>query len=238
MATMISLGDITIAVTRKDIKNLHLNVHPPNGRVTISAPRHLSLNAVRSFAIGKLRWIRQQQKNLQDQERETPRDYLNRETHYVWGRRCLLTVVEANERPSVEWRHGRLTLRIRPGSEVANRAAVMDAWYREQLRAAVAALLARWQPDLGVRAERIFVQRMRTRWGSCNPKARTIRLNTDLAKKPHECLEYILVHELIHLLVPNHGAGFIDLMNRHLPGWPRHREWLNRLPVRHEDWGY
>lgn len=170
MATMISLGDITIAVTRKDIKNLHLNVHPPNGRVTISAPRHLSLNAVRSFAIGKLRWIRQQQKNLQDQERETPRDYLNRETHYVWGRRCLLTVVEANERPSVEWRHGRLTLRIRPGSEVANRAAVMDAWYREQLRAAVAALLARWQPDLGVRAERIFVQRMRTPLGELQPQ--------------------------------------------------------------------
>lgn len=238
MAATITLGDITIAVTRKDIKNLHLNVHPPNGRVTISAPRHLSLNAVRSFAIGKLRWIRQQQKNLQAQERETPREYLNRETHYVWGRRCLLNVVEAEERPSVECRHSRLTLRVRPGSDVAKRAAVLDAWYREQLRAAVATLLTKWQPQLGVRAQRIFVQRMRTRWGSCNPQARTIRLNTDLAKKPLDCLEYILVHELIHIFVPTHGQGFVDLMNRYLPGWPHHRERLNRLPVRHEDWDY
>lgn len=238
MGAAVQLGELRIEVVRKNIKHVHLSVHPPTGRVRIAAPRHLSDDAIRSFAIGKLGWIRRQRKKLQEQERETPREYLDRETHYVWGRRCLLRIAEREAPPFVEWRHHRLTLSVRPGAGTARRAEVLEAWYRDQLREAAAPLAAQWQQRLGVRVDRFFVQRMRTRWGSCNPAAGTIRLNTDLAKKPRECLEYILVHELSHLLEPTHNTRFVALMDRFLPGWVHRRELLNRLPVRHEDWGY
>jgi hypothetical protein len=238
MAAEIQLGDIAVEVVQKDIRNVHLSVLPPMGRVRIAAPRHLSLDAIRAFAIGKLAWIREQQRKFEEQERETPREYLNRETHYVWGRRCLLAVVERDAPPSVEWRHHRLTITARRGMNVTRRAEVLEAWYREQLREMAKPLMAQWQQRLGVQVTRLFVQRMKTRWGSCNPSARTIRLNTDLAKKPRECLEYILVHELVHLLERTHNARFVALMDQFLPGWPHRRELLNRLPVRHFDWAY
>lgn len=232
------LGDLAVELVHKNIKNVHLSVHPPTGRVRIAAPHHLSTDAIRAFAIGKLAWIRRQQKKLQDQERETPREYLDRESHYVWGRRCLLAVVERNAPASVEWRHHRLTLSVRPGMATARRAELLESWYRAELRTAALPVAAAWQKRVGVRVDRLFIQRMRTRWGSCNPSARTIRLNTDLAKKPRECLEYVLVHELVHLLEPGHNKRFVALLDRFLPGWPHRREMLNRLPVRHEDWTY
>jgi predicted metal-dependent hydrolase len=236
MGTTVQLGETRIEVVRKDIKNVHLSVHPPAGRVRIAAPRHLSDDAIRAFAIAKLAWIGKQKNKLKEQERETPREYLDRETHYVWGHRCLLRLVEREASPSVEWRPKRLTLTARPGTPTARRAEILEAWYRTQLRAQAAPLAVRWQKLLGVRVDSLFVRRMKTRWGSCNPLARTIRLNTDLAKKPRECLEYILVHELVHLLEPTHNARFVALMDRVLPGWVHRRELLNRLPVRHEDW--
>jgi hypothetical protein len=238
MDSGIKLGELRIEVVRKNIKNVHLSVHPPAGRVRIAAPRHLSNDAIRAFAIGKLAWIRQQQAKLQEQERETQREYLDRESHYVWGRRCLLRVVERDAAPSVDWRHHRLTLFVRPGAESGQRGEILDAWYRAQLRAAAEPLAGQWQRRLGVKVERIFVQRMRTRWGSANPAIGTVRLNTDLAKKPRECLEYILVHELVHLLEPTHNSRFVGLMDRYLPTWRGRRDTLNRLPVRHEEWDY
>ncbi|HBL28873.1 MAG TPA: metal-dependent hydrolase [Acidobacteria bacterium] len=238
METRLELGDLTIDVTLKDIKNVHLSVLPPEGRVRIAAPRRTSLETLRIFAIGKLGWIRKQQAKLREQERETPRDYVDRESHYVWGRRVLLEVEESDEPPGVELKHRRLVVRVRPGTEAGRRQALVEGWYREQLKEAVPPLLARWQPVLGVRAERWFVQRMKTRWGSCNHRARTIRLNTELAKKPVECLEYIVVHELVHLLEPTHNARFIAWMDRFMPRWQHHRQVLNRLPVRQETWIY
>lgn len=238
MVSQIELGEITVDVVLKDIKNVHLSVHPPAGRVRISAPRRMSLDTIRVFAIGKLDWIKQQQAKLRAQERETPRDYVDRESHYVWGRRYLLTVREGDERPGVELTHRRMLLRVRPQTTGDRRQAIVEEWYREQLKAAVPSLLARWQPLLGVEVERWFVQRMKTKWGSCNHKARTIRLNTELAKKPPECLEYIVVHELIHLLEPTHNARFLAIMDRFLPRWRFHREVLNSLPLRRETWSY
>jgi predicted metal-dependent hydrolase len=238
MSTTIQIGDLTVEVTQKDIKNVHLSVHPPNGRVRIAAPRHLSITAIRAFAIGKLSWIRQQQRKLQEQERETPREYLDRESHYVWGRRCLLKIVERDGPPSVEWRHHRLILAARPGTDENRRAEAIEAWYRDQLRQEARPLAAQWERRLGVRVDRVFIQRMKTRWGSCNPARHTIRLNTDLAKKPRECLEYILVHELVHLLEPTHSARFVALMDQFLPGWELRRDQLNRMPLRHADWDY
>ncbi len=225
-------------VIRKDIKNVHLSVHPPTGRVRIAAPLHLSDAAIRAFAIGKLTWIRRQQGKLQSQERETPREYLDRETHYVWGRRCLLKVIEREAPSTVEWRANRLILGVRPGTRPERRAEILEAWHREQLRAVAAPMAAQLENRIGVRHKALFIQHMRTRWGSCNPRTASIRLNTDLAKEPPQCLEYILVHELMHLIEPTHNARFVELMDRHLPGWRQQREELNRYPVRHEEWTY
>ena len=229
--SQINLGDIAVDVVLKDIKNVHLSVHPPTGRVRISAPKRMSIDTIRLFAISKLDWIKQQQTRLREQERETPREYVERESHYVWGARYLLTVSESDEPPSIEVNHGCIHLRVRPRSDEDKRRALVEEWYRGQLKEAVSPLLARWQPLLGVRVERFFVRRMKTRWGSCNHKARTIRLNTELAKKPEECLEYIVVHELVHLLEPTHNARFAALMDRFMPTWQFHRQTLNRLPV-------
>lgn len=238
MHTRLQLGDLAVDVVRKDIKNIHLSVHPPTGRVTLAAPTRLSLDTLRVFAISKLGWIRQQQRKLLEQDRETPREYLERESHHVWGRRHLLKLVEGDQPPSVELGHGRLILRLRPDTTPSKREELLDAWYRAQLKAALPAVVSKWEQVLGVRVTECFVQRMKTKWGSCHPGKRTIRLNTELAKKPRECLEYIVVHELVHLLEPTHNTRFVALMDHFMPRWQSHRDTLNRFPVRHERWSY
>lgn len=236
MAKQIQLGDMLVDVVLKDIKNVHLSVHPPTGRVTISAPSRMSLDTIRVFAISKLPWIRQQQRKLQEQEREPPREYLDRESHYIWGKRYLLKVIEEDQPPEVRLSQSRMILRVRPETNRAKRHALVEDWYRAELKRALPPLMAKWEKRIGIKVERVFVQRMKTKWGSCNSKARTIRLNTDLAKKPHECLEYIVVHEMIHLLEPTHNDHFISLMGQFMPKWQHYRDELNRLPVRHESW--
>lgn len=238
MGTQIQLGDLAVEVVFKDIKNVHLSVHPPAGRVSISAPRRMNLDTVRVFAIAKLDWIRRQQKKIREQDREAAREYLDRESHYVWGTRYLLTVTQRDEPPSVELTHNKLLLSVRPGTAEEKRAAVVESWYREQVKQAAAALIAQWESQLDVKVAGLYVQRMKTRWGSCNPSTRSIRLNTDLAKKPRECLEYIVVHEMVHLMEPTHNSRFVALMDRFMPQWRFRRDALNRLPVRHEDWKY
>jgi predicted metal-dependent hydrolase len=238
MVTQIAFGDITVDVVLKDIKNIHLSVYPPRGRVRISAPSRMRLDTIRIFAISRLGWIKQQQQKLQEQERETRREYLDRESHYLWGKRYLLRVIEGDEAPSVALKHRWMLLRVRPGTDAKKKQAIVEAWYRQQLKAAVPPLIGRWEPLLGVKVERFFVQRMKTKWGSCNHRVRTIRLNTELAKKPRECLEYIVVHEMTHLLEPTHNARFVSLMDQFMPQWQFYRDQLNRLPVSHEDWAY
>lgn len=238
MVTKIEIGDIVVDVAKKDIKNIHLSVYPPTGKVRISAPLRMNPNTIRLFAIAKLGWIKQQQKKVRGQERETPREYLDRESHYVWGKRYLLEVLECDAPSVVELRHGTLLLRVRPGASEEKKQSLIEDWYRTQLKQAVPALIAKWEPCMGVKVERFFVQRMKTRWGSCNPYAKSIRLNTELGKKPPEYLEYIVVHEMAHLLEPTHNNRFIALMNRFLPKWRFYRDILNKLPVRHEAWIY
>ena len=238
MAAQIALGDIAVEVVFKDIKNIHLSVYPPDGAVRVSAPLRMQLDTIRVFAISRLAWIKQQQVRLRAQQRETPREYIDRESHYVWGKRYLLKVVEAEAAPTIELKHSRIILRVRPGAEEAARQAIVAHWYREQIRATVPALIAKWETAMGVKVGRVFVQKMKTKWGSCNPAARSIRLNTDLAKKPLPCLEYIVLHELAHLLERHHNERFTGLMNRHMPDWPQRRQLLNGAPLGHEDWGY
>ena len=238
MARQLKLGDVTVDVVLKDIKNVHLSVYPPTGRVRISAPKRTSLDTIRVFAISKLGWIKKQQTKLRKQEREPAREYLDRESHYLWGRRYLLAVSEIDAAPSIELKNSRMLLQVRPGTDERRRHALVEEWYREQIKQAVPPLLARWQPLMGVRAERFFVQRMKTKWGSCNFRARTIRLNTELAKKPPQCLEYLVVHELAHLLEPTHNARFTEYMDRFMPGWRMNREELKRVPLADEHWRY
>jgi len=238
MVTQINLGGIAVDVVQKDIKNIHLSVYPPSGRVRISAPMRMDIDTIRVFAIAKLGWIKSQQKKLREQERETPREYLDRESHYVWGKRYLLNIEAYDAAPMVELKHSRMILRIRPEASKEKKQEVLEAWYRDQLKTALPPLLSKWERTMGVQADRCFVQKMRTKWGSCSHATGNIRLNTDLAKKPPECLEYILVHELAHLLEPSHNQRFIDLMDSFMPKWRFYKEQLNRLPVRHEDWGY
>ena len=238
MVKKIELGKITVDVVQKDIKNIHLSVYPPTGKVRISAPLRLDLDTIRVFAISKLDWIKQQQKKISEQEREPAREYLDRESHYVWGKRYLLTLIEKDAAPEVELKHSHILLQVRPATGEEKKQDILDEWYRSQLKAAVPPVIAKWEPLMGVKVERFFVQRMKTKWGSCNPGSASIRLNTDLAKKPRECLEYIVVHEMAHLLEPTHNSRFIALMDLFIPQWRSCRQVLNRLPVRHERWGY
>jgi predicted metal-dependent hydrolase len=235
---LIQLGDLSIEVVRKHIKHVHLSVYPPAGRVTMSVPLRMNAEALRAFAISRLSWIRQQQKKILQQERETQRDYVSGESHYLWGKRYLLTVTEHDGAPVIHKKHATLLMQVRPGTGREKRQEVMADWYREQLKSALPELIAHWEPVIGVKVDRFFIQHMKTRWGSCNPSAKSIRLNTELVKKPRECLEYIVVHELVHILEPSHNSRFVSLMDQFMPGWQHHRDKLNRLPVRHEDWVY
>ncbi|MDX6447103.1 MAG: hypothetical protein QOH71_4177 [Blastocatellia bacterium] len=238
MTSQIHLGEIAVDVVRKDIKNVHLSVHPPTGRVRISAPERMKLDTLRVFAISKLGWIKKQQKRVQEQERETPREYLDRESHYVWGKRYLLEVIEQDRSPGVELRHNKMLLRTRAGSNKATKEAILHWWYRQQVKSAVPPMLEKWHRLMGVEAEGFFVQRMKTKWGSCNTRRCTIRLNSELAKKPLECLEYVVVHELVHLIERKHNQRFLALMDQFMPKWEFYRDTLNRLPVRHDSWEY
>ena len=236
MTSQIKLGDIAIEVVKKDIKNIHLSVHPPAGRVRISAPKRMTLDNIRVFAISKLGWIKKQQQKLQEQVRETPREYLDRESHYLWGKRYLFKVEEKDSAAYVSLKHNQMVLHIRPDTSDGRKQDLLAEWYREQLKSAVPALIAKWEPLMGVRVENTFYQRMKTKWGSCNHRARNIRLNTELAKKLPECLEYVVAHEMAHLLEASHNSRFVALMDGFMPSWRNHREELNRSPLGHEEW--
>lgn len=236
MTQTIQLGVLSIQVTKKDIKNVHLSVHPPDGRVTLTVPKATRLDVARAYAISRLGWIRQQQEKLKKQARETPRRFVERESHYLWGRRHLLSVVYRDAKPSVSLDHKRITLTVRPGSGAAKRAEVIHEWHKSLLHQVVPALIRKWEPKLGVKVSKYYLQRMKTKWGSCNHTDGNIRLNTELVKKPKDLLEYVVVHEMIHLLAPTHNERFIGLLDFHYPTWREARAELNELPLAAEEW--
>lgn len=231
MKETIKIGDIDILVTRKAIKNVHLSVHPPEGRVTLAAPTNTRIEVARAYAISKLGWIRAQQAKLQQQPRETSREFVTRESHYLWGRRYLLSVEYQHAKPSVQVDHKRITLIVRPGSPQAKRQQVMHDWHRSLLHDAIPPLIEKWESRLGLKVNAYFLQRMRTHWGSCNHRAGNIRLNTELVKKPKDLLEYVVVHEMAHLIEPSHNHRFVSLLEKHYQGWREARTELNDLPL-------
>jgi predicted metal-dependent hydrolase len=236
MNTTIKLGEVSVLVTRKDVKNAHLSVHPPDGRVTLVVPAKTSLNVARAYAISKLSWITKQQRKFQSQERETPRQFLERESHYLWGRRHLLTVAYKESKPSILVDHKRITLTVRPGSDGRKRAEIMHEWHKSLLHAIVPSMIEKWERRIGVRVSGYFLQRMKTKWGSCNHRAGHIRLNTQLVTKPKDLLEYVIVHEMAHLIEPTHNDHFLELLGKHYPNWREARAELNELPLAAEVW--
>jgi predicted metal-dependent hydrolase len=236
MSETIHIGEVVVALTRKDVIHVHLSVHPPSGRVTLVAPRATRPEVARAYAVSKLGWIRDQQAKLREQARETPRQFVERESHYLWGRRYLLSVREEKAKPAIVVGHRNITLTVRPGSNSAKREAVVHEWHKYLLHKEVRELIKRLEPKLGVDVAEYFLQRMKTKWGGCNPRARSIRLNTELVKKPKDLLEYVVVHEMLHLVEPTHSDRFIALMNKHFPAWGEAGAELNELPLAAAVW--
>lgn len=236
MATSFQIGDMTVQLTRKDVKNVHLSVHPPDGRVTLVTPKTTRPDVARAYAISKLTWIRDQQRKLAAQARETQTQLIERESHYVCGRRYLMTVDYQDAKPSVRLDHKRITLTVRPGSDQTKRADVLHQWHKALLHEAIPPIIAKWEPKLVTTVNGYFLQRMKTKWGSCNHSGGNIRLNTELVKKPKDLLEYVVVHEMAHLLEPTHNDRFVAILDHHYPTWREARAELNELPLAAEDW--
>jgi predicted metal-dependent hydrolase len=226
----LELGDIAAGVVFKDIKNLHLRVGPPAGEVRISAPLRMTPETIRAFALSKLDWIRRQQLKLRRPERETPREYRDSESHYVWGKPYLLKLIAVDQAPSIDLTHDQMLLRLRPETPARKKQAIMEEWYRARVAEALPPLIAKWEMAMVVKVERFFVRRMKTRWGSCIPRTHRIRLNAELARKSPELLEYVVVHEMVHLIERHHNNRFVDLMDQHLPNWRDLRKALNNAP--------
>jgi predicted metal-dependent hydrolase len=231
MSETLQLGDISIQLTRKAVKHVHLSVHPPEGLVSLVAPTSTRMEVARAYAISKLTWIRTQREKFAEQARESPRRFITRETHYLWGRRYLLSVEHQEAKPRVRLDHRRITLIVRPGSTQAVRARVIHEWHKSLLHQIVPRLIAKWESRLGLRVAGYFLQRMKTKWGGCNHKTGCIRLNTELVKKPKDLLEYVIVHEMIHLIEPRHSERFMSLLAKHYRTWREARAELNELPL-------
>jgi len=235
----IEVRGVPVEIVRKDIKNLHLGVYPPNGRVRVAAPRRLNDDAVRLAVVTRIGWIHRQRAKFEQQDRQSEREMVSGESHYVQGRRYRLDVIEVDADRSIGVRNNsRLEVRVHPGTSRQAREAALQQWYRQLLRSRLPKLIAKWESVVGVKIAECRIKRMKTRWGSCNVSARRIWLNLELAKKHLSCLEYILVHEMVHLLERHHNDKFREYMDRFMPQWRLYREELNRAPLGHESWGY
>lgn len=235
----IIIGDISIDVVRKPIKNVYLAVYPPTGRVRISAPLRMNEGAIRLFALSKLGWIKRHQRKFESQERIPPREYKQHESHYFKGRRYLLKIIETDKKTKVVLKNKKyIELHIKPGTPVEKRHEILTEWYRAELKKQIPPLIEKWEKILSVKVNEWQVKQMKTRWGTCNIEKKRIWLNLELAKKPEHCLEYIIVHEMVHLLERHHNERFRYYMDTFLPNWRQLKAELNQLPVSHADWSY
>lgn len=235
----ITVSNIVIDVVRKDIKNIHLAVYPPTGRVRIAAPLSVNEDAIRLFAISKLGWIKRNQRKFNGQERIPPREYKQREGHYFQGKRYLLNIIETNSKPKVEIKgKKRIDLYVRTNSSTKKKHEILTEWYRSQLKKQIPPIIKKWEKKLDLKVNDWQVKLMKTKWGSCNIEKKRIWVNLELAKKPERCLEYIIVHEMIHFKERLHNERFLYYMDTYLPNWKQLKTELNSLPVSHADWSY
>ena len=234
----ITVSGVQVSIVRKAIKNLHLGVYPPHGRVRVAVPLAVTDDAVRLAVIGKLGWIKRQRARFESQPRQSEREMVSGESHYFLGRRYRLRVIDHDGPSKVARRRSTIELRVRKGSSAEQRRRVLQRWYRLHLRSLIPPLLEKWQAILGVQLADWGIKKMKTRWGACNAQARRIWLNLELAKKPERCLEYIVAHELAHLIERHHNERFLAIMDQHMPQWRAHRQELNSKPLAHETWAY
>lgn len=234
----LQLGSIEVLIVRKPVKNLHLSILPPAGRVRVTSPEKMKDDAIRTLLASRLPWIKKQQSKFAGQERQTKRGYVSGESHYFFGKRYRLELLYKPEAPSVVLKgKNKIILQVRPKSPIAKRREVMTEWYREQLHPVVEELITKWQKKIGVKTSSWSIKQMKTRWGTCNHKTERVLINLELAKKPIACIEYVVVHELLHIIEKKHDERFVVLMTKHLPKWRSTKEELNRFILSHEEWG-
>lgn len=227
----IDLEDISVEVAFKNIKNIYLRIKPPHGHVRVSAPSHLNRDKILAFVSSRMDWIRKTRQRIISKYQEPLQEYIDHEIHHAWGRPYILSIEEKNIVPEVLIEQNRMVLIVRPGADKDTKKALLEAWYRNQIREKALPLINKWENIMKVRVEKLFIRRMKTRWGTCNVTKQTIRLNTHLAIKPLECLEYIIVHEMTHILEPSHNGRFKGLMDTFLPEWKQFQKMLNQNPL-------
>lgn len=236
---LLQISGIEVLVLRKSVKNLHLNVLPPVGKVRVTAPAYMKNDVIQTFLATRISWIKKQQAKFQAQERQAPREFVSGETHYYLGNKYRLEVITDNVKPKVEIKgKKKIVLNVRPESTVSKREQTIQNWYRERLRTLLCQTIPKWERKIGVKAQNWGIKRMKTRWGTCHNNVKRIWFNLELAKKPESCIEYVIVHELMHLVEKKHNSNFIALMDKHLPKWRSEREELNRSVLSHEAWKY
>jgi predicted metal-dependent hydrolase len=232
----LTVGGIDVDVVFKEIKNLHIGVYPPMGRVRVAAPNQLDDDQVRLAIVNRLQWIKRQREQLRAAQRQTIREMITGESHYVWGSRLRLKVMERPGRAHIEVDGDRLLLYVPQGSNAERRRSLLDGWYRDQLRQVIPTMIAKWEPKIQVVVPKWSIRRMKTKWGSCNRETGHIWFNVELARKHPDCLEYLAVHEMTHLIERGHGERFAKLMDKNMPDWRSRRDQLNQAPLGHEQW--
>ena len=236
----LTIGSLDIQLQRKIIKHLHISVMPPDGQIRVAAPESMTETAIRMAVINRIPWIRKQQANFAKQVRQSTREMISGETHYLWGRRYRLEVIELDATQSivsrVKLKGGKLILTVSIGTSTADKLKVLNEYYRTRLKARAPNLIHKWSEQVDVTTSSWQVQKMKTKWGSCNIEEGRILLNLELAKKPLPCLEYIIVHELLHFKERQHNDRFKALLDTHMPDWRSRRDLLNRMPLAQENW--
>lgn len=235
--SLLQVGGIEAVVLYKPVKNLHLNVLPPVGKVRVTAPQNMNDDAIRTFLATRISWIKKMQAKFKGQERQTPREYVSGETYYFFGKKYKLEVLETDTVPSVEIKgKTKILLTVRPKTNILKREEIMQNWYRNELYKFLEKAINKWEKKIGVKVNSWSIRRMKTRWGTCNHKKKNIWLNLELTKKPESCIEYVILHELLHLIEEKHSDKFTALLNKYMPKWKSEKEELNRLILSHEEW--
>lgn len=225
------VGSLKVRVVKKDIKNIHLSVYPPDGSVRVATPRNVKEDTLRLFVVSKIGWIRRQQRRFRAQDRETKKEMVSRESHYFLGKRYLLKIIEVDQAPSIEISNKYIVMRVRLGTPLEKKRNLLDKWYRTELKQIIGELILKAERKMHLRVNAWSVRQMKTKWGSCSIDAKRISFNIELAKKPIECIEFIIVHEMVHLLERTHNERFINHMNMFMPQWELHKRNLNKLPI-------
>lgn len=231
MQEVLKFNDIEVELSFKNIKNVHLRVHPPLGRVTLSAPKEMEMEHLRVYITTKLGWIRRERKKIIAQKREPEYLYVTNESHYFFGKRYLLKVTESDKKSKVILHHSKIEIIVPDVNDKEFIKNKLYQWYRKELRLFLSEKVAFYEREIGVSVKSFGIRKVKTKWGSCNDLARTIWFNIELAKKPKNCIEYIVVHELVHLKERKHNKNFILLMNKYMPNWQLRKKELNQLPI-------